>query len=77
MDNLNLEMMAEERRKQLLHTVDQLRLEEEAEKNAHRPGWFARSMISVSSWMIASGELLQRRYNETQSVQKNFSMGQR
>jgi hypothetical protein len=81
MDGLQLEVMAEERRLQLIHAMRQVRLEQGVERNSSRPGWFARSMVSVGLWMIAFGEQLRRRYAgpwiEAQPVQHSFSMEQR
>lgn len=77
METLQLEVMAEERRRELIHAMCQIRLEQEVDRSSFRPGWFARGMISVGAWMIAWGGQLQRRYAEAQPVQRNFSLSQR
>jgi hypothetical protein len=79
MESLQLEVMAEERRQQLMLTMRQVRLE--AEATASRAGLYAQAMLALSQWMIVFGERLRRRYDrawaETHPVQRHLSMGQR
>ena len=79
MESLQLEVMAEERRQQLIRTMRQVRLE--AEVATFRPGWFARTMLTVGQWMIVFGEGLRQRYDrarvEAHPVRHALSMGQR
>lgn len=79
MESLQLEVMAEERRQQLIHTMHQVRLE--AEGTPFRLGWFARTMLAVGQWMIVFGEGLRQRYDrarvEAHPVRRTLSMGQR
>lgn len=77
MEGLQLEVFAEERRRELIRAMRHIRLEQEAEPTSLWSGWFARSMVFVSVWMIAVGGQLQRRYAEAQPVQRSFSMSQR
>ncbi|MFZ5879801.1 MAG: hypothetical protein ACOY0R_10570 [Chloroflexota bacterium] len=77
METLQLEVMAEERRRELICTMRGIRLEREAERSSHRTGWFARGMIFVGARMVAWGGQLQRRYAEAQPVRRSFSMSQR
>ena len=78
MESLQLEVMAEERRQQLIRTMRQVRLEAEG---ATRPGWFAQTMLMVGQWMIVFGEGLRQRYDrarvEAHPVRHALSMGQR
>lgn len=79
MESLQLEVAAEERRKQLIHTMHQVRLE--AEGTPFRLGWFARTMLTVGQWMVVLGEGLRQRYDrargEAHPVCHTLSMGQR
>ena len=79
MESLQLEVMAEERRQQLIHTMYQVRLE--AEGMPFRLGWFARTMLAVGQWMIIFGEGLRQRYDKawagTHPIQHHLSLGQR
>lgn len=77
METLQLEVMAEERRRELICIMRQVRLEQEAEQSTLRLGWFARGMLFVGARLIALGGQLQRRYATSQPVQRSFSMSQR
>ena len=78
MDQWSLEIMAELHRKRLVQSMDEIRLEQEAERaNPFHPGRFARTMVFVSLWMIAFGEQLHKRYagpwSEARATQPRLS----
>ena len=57
------EILAEERRRNIIHEVDGIRLEEQAlEARVYRPNFFARTMQGFGVWLITRGEKLVRRY---------------
>jgi len=57
------EILAEERRRNIIHEMDSIRLEEQAlEARVYHPNWFTRTMQGFGEWLIARGEKLVRRY---------------
>jgi|OpeIllAssembly_1097287.scaffolds.fasta_scaffold1044814_2 hypothetical protein len=62
--NPNLEeILAEERRRDIIREMDGIRLEEQALKvRVYRPNWFTRTMQGFGEWLIARGEGLVKRY---------------
>ena len=63
MNSLLEEYMVEERRRDVLREMDNIRLEEQAlEARVHQPNWFTRSMQGFGEWLIARGESLVERY---------------
>lgn len=79
MESLQIEVMAEERRQQLIRAMRQVRLE--AEATASHAGWFARAMLHLGQWMIVFGEGLRQRYDrarvEAHPIRRTLSLGQR
>ena len=64
MEYIKMEQRAEEQRMQLRQAVTELRLQVEALHAATpaQPNWFAKKMITLGAWMIATGESLRRHY---------------
>ncbi len=79
MESLQIEVMAEERRQQLIRAMRQVRLETEA--TASHADWFAQAMLHLGQWMIVFGEGLRQRYDKawagTHPIQHHLSLGQR
>lgn len=61
MNHWHLESIAELHRQEILLEMNKIRLEKEVTRFL-QPGQFARTMVSVGSWMVAFGERLQARY---------------
>lgn len=63
MNNWHTEFMAEHQRQIIRREMEQIRLEEEAQKAPiYRPGWVAYRMYNLADWMIATGKQLHKRY---------------
>jgi len=63
MNHWNDEFMAEYRRQEILHEMEQIRLEKIAVRSrVYRPGLFERSMFNFANWMISTGKQLRKRY---------------
>ena len=79
MESLQIEVMAEERRQQLIRAMRQVRLETEA-TDSHAD-WFAQAMLHLGQWMIVFGEGLRQRYDrarvEAHPIRRTLSLGQR
>jgi len=61
----NIEILHEERQADFRREMEILRLEREASMTRPRkPGWFARSALAMSQWMIATGERLDRKIHD-------------
>ena len=72
------EILAEERRRNIIHEMDSIRLEEQAlEARVYRPNWFTRTMQGFGVWLITRGEKLVRRYeipgNRTPSSRQGYA----
>ena len=63
MEYIKMEQRAEEQRAQIRQDLAALRLQKAALRAAPpQPGWFARNMFALGSWMVATGERLRKRY---------------
>jgi hypothetical protein len=63
MNNWQIEFLAEDHRQELVHEMEQVRLEKLALKSrADRPGLFGRTMFNFANWMISTGKQLRKRY---------------
>jgi hypothetical protein len=63
MYNWQIEFLAEDHRRELVHEMEQIRLEKLALKSRlYRPGLFERTMFNFANWMISTGKQLRKRY---------------
>lgn len=62
MNYWNIDAMTEQRRRQVLKDMQQIRLEELAEVQVRRHSWFERLMYGFGEWMITSGKRIRSRY---------------
>jgi len=76
MNNWHDEFMAEYHRRRILEDIEQIRLEQSALRSrAYRPGFYARAMFNIASWMISAGQQLRRRYTRSSPVDEVPSAG--
>ena len=74
MDFLQMEQRTEERRAEMRQAVAGLRLEREALRaKPTQPGRFARYMVGLGTWMMATGERLRKRYEYVPAHQPTMS----
>jgi hypothetical protein len=65
----NIEILAEEGRRDLRREIEQIRLEREAQNaKPRKPGWIERMMHALSVWMVTTGERLHRRYHDSDPI---------
>ena len=65
----NIEIIAEEERADFRREMEKYRLEREARSTKPRkPNWMEHRMRDFSTWMVATGERLHRRYHDTAPV---------
>jgi hypothetical protein len=63
MDYWQIEKIGEEHREEILREVAALRLQREALRaRPAQPGWFARNMVALGTWMVSAGERIRKRY---------------
>jgi hypothetical protein len=63
MNSILEEYVVEERRRDVLREMNNIRLEKQAlEARTYHPNWFTRTMQGFGEWLIARGEKLVRRY---------------
>lgn len=62
MNYWNIETMTEQKRRQVREDMKRIRLEELAEAQVYRQGWFERLMYGFGDWMVASGKRIRSRY---------------
>lgn len=64
-----MEIMAEAERADFRREMEQCRLVREALKTTPRqPNWLERRMLTLSTWMVATGERLSRRYQNADPI---------
>jgi hypothetical protein len=64
-----IEILAEEERADFRREVEQVRLVREALKTTPRqPNWLERRMLTLSAWMVFTGERLSRRYRNADPI---------
>ena len=57
------ENLAEERRRDIIREMNDIRLQEQALKvRVYHPNWFTQVMQGLGQWLIARGEGLVKRY---------------
>lgn len=57
------EILAEERRRNIIREVEGIRLEKQArEARVYHPNWFTHTMQGFGEWLIARGEDLVKHY---------------
>lgn len=60
----NVEIVAESERADFSREMDKVRLAREAlGTRPHQPGWLERRLLTLSAWMVDTGERLSRRYH--------------
>jgi hypothetical protein len=65
----NIEILAEEERRDFRREMEQLRLEREAlSTKPRKQNWLERGMHDLSVWMVTTGERLHRRYHDTDPI---------
>jgi len=62
MNHRQIEVLAEQERRQIQDEMRQIRLEEEAISQVRSQDWFAYVMVQFGNWMIAIGQHIRRRY---------------
>jgi hypothetical protein len=63
MEYTKMEQRAEEQRAQIRQDLAAMRLQKAALRAAPpQPGWFARNMLALGTWMVSTGEGLRKRY---------------
>ena len=63
MNSFMEENLAEERRKDIIREMADIRLQEQALKSrVYHPNWFTRTMQALGQWLIVRGEGLVKRY---------------
>jgi hypothetical protein len=68
------EILLEERRRQIGHDMNQIRLEEEAMRGRpFQPNAFTRSMETLGKWLITRGESLVKRYESPRKRSQHAS----